>query len=388
MNVLILHNEYAAVSGEEHALRAIAGLLNENKCQVSWFLKSSNSINDSGDKIRAFFSGIHNSGVEKELHAVLQRNQFDIALVQNLYPLLSPSILPILKEFDLPVIMRCPNYRLFCPNGLHLSHGQVCERCLGGKEYWCVLKNCEGNFFKSLGYAARNAAARITRRILDNVDVFIVLSEFQKQQFISEGIPSDKIEILPNIAPDIDGSMSHELGNLVSFVGRVSPEKGITTFLQAAKDLPDIPFAVAGSCQQMPDLPGRSSVNVRWMGFLEGADLHKLYQESRVLVFPSCWYEGFPNVITRAMILAKPVIASRLGGVPEIVEDEKCGLLFEPGNAGELVQKIRLLYENPELCRSLGAAGRMKAQKEYGAVAVSRRLMEILAKARKEKRFK
>lgn len=382
MHILILHNEYAAVSGEEHALRAIERLLRENGCAVSWFLKSSAIINNHGDKAKAFFAGIHTRGSVKELRSLLQRQTFNIAFVQNLYPFLSPSILPVLKEFNLPIIMRCPNYRLFCPNGLCLSKGEICERCFGGKEHWCVIRNCEENFFKSLGYAARNAAARISRRILSNVDAFIVLSEFQKQKFISEGIPEKRIAILPNIAPVVDSSKGYELGDMVSFVGRVSVEKGIGTFLDAARELPDVPFAVAGAYDQMPELPKNSPPNVKWLGFLEGDALNDLYLKSRVLVFPSSWYEGFPNVITRAMILQKPVIASRLGGVPEIVEDGQTGLLFEPGNTKDLVRQISRLYKNPDVCRSLGAAGRIKAEREYSSVAVYRKLMAIFEQAK------
>lgn len=382
MKILFLHNEYGAISGEEHALRSIAGLLNENDCQFSWFLKSSSSIHSAGDKAWAFFAGIHNPGVVKELRTVLQHHPFDFAFVQNLYPFLSPSILPVLKEFGLPVIMRCPNYRLFCPTGLHLSNGAICERCLGGKEYWCVLRNCEGNLFKSLGYAVRNAAARMTRRILDNVTVFIVLSEFQKERFIAEGIPADRLAILPNIAPAATLSLQDEPGYLVSFVGRVSPEKGIDLFLKAAQALPGIQFAVAGSYDQMPDLPRRSPSNVRWLGFLKGPALADLYTQSRVLVLPSLCFEGFPNVITRAMVLGKPVIASRLGAVPQIIEDGRCGLLFEPGNTEELVTRIRELYTNPDLCRSLGMAGRIKAERQYSSAAVYHRLLEILDHAK------
>jgi len=383
LRILILHNEYAAVSGEEHALRAIERLLLENGLDISWFLKSSAVIKNHADKAKAFFAGIHIHSSVKELRIFLQRQTFDIAFVQNLYPFLSPSILPVLKEFNIPVIMRCPNYRLFCPNGLCLSKGEVCERCLGGKEYWCVIRNCEENFFKSLGYAARNAAARLTGRILNNVDVFIVLSEFQKKRFISQGIPEKRIAILPNIAPVVDASNSGKIGDLVSYVGRVSPEKGISTFLEAAYHLPNIPFAVAGSYEQMSHLPKSSSPNVKWLGFLQGAELDKLFMKSRILVSPSLCFEGFPNVIARAMKTEVPVIASRLGGVPEIVDEGHTGLLFEPGNSKDLVRQISKLYENPDMCRLLGAAGRIKAEKEYSPATVYRKLMEIFEQAKR-----
>ena len=261
--------------------------------------------------------------------------------------------------------MRCPNYRIFCPNGLHLSHEEVCERCLGGKEFWCILQNCENDIIKSTGYAIRNATARISRRILDRISMFIVLSEFQKKRFIAEGIPQELINIIPNIAPSALNDSSANTGDRVSFVGRISPEKGITDFLAAAARLPNIPFSVAGDHSHMTELVEKSPSNVRWMGFLKNDDLNKFYYQSRLLVFPGKCFEGFPNVITHAMAFGKPVIASCLGGVPEIVEHQKTGLLFKPGDVSELTAAIQRLYTDPILYNHLGESGRKKAETIY-----------------------
>jgi glycosyltransferase involved in cell wall biosynthesis len=279
--------------------------------------------------------------------------------------------------------MRCPNYRLFCPNGLHLSHGEVCERCLGGREYWCILRNCENSLLKSTGYAARNAAARLTGRITDTVDRFIVLTSFQKRRFSAGGIPSDKMAVLPNIAPELPAPDSDDPGDQVGYVGRISPEKGIEDVLSAAARLPDIPFAVAGDHSAMPHLPPGSPKNVRWTGFLSGKALDDFYRRSRVLVFPGKWFEGFPNVIARAMAAGKPVIASDLGATPEIVEHNRCGLLFKPGDTAEMATRIRQLYGAPDTCRAMGAAGRLKAETQYSRRVVYNQLMGILTDARR-----
>lgn len=362
-------------------MRAIAGLLEENGHQVNWFLRSSADIKGAKEETRAFFSGIHSPGAVKALCRFLQEYAVDVALVQNLYPLLSPSILPVLRQAGIPVVMRCPNYRLFCPIGLHLYRGKICERCLNGREYWCVIRNCENSLAKSVGYALRNATARISRRIVDNVEIFVVLSEFQRQRFIAEGILPERLAVVPNVAPVVTNDRSDDLGRMVSFVGRVSQEKGIADFLDAAARLPDIPFAVAGDYEQMPELTQKSSGNVRWMGFLTGKDLEAFYRQSRLLVFPGRWFEGFPNVIAGAMALGKPVIASRLGGVPEIVEHRKTGLLFESGNVPELIKAIERLYNNPSLCTRLGQAGSAKAETDYSRKAVYERWREVLGRA-------
>jgi glycosyltransferase involved in cell wall biosynthesis len=377
LRILFVHNEYARPSGEEHASQAIADLMASHGHQVSWYRRSSAEIADSAmGKLRAFFAGVHNPWTAKEMARRLDELQPDLVQVQNLYPLLSPSIFRPCRERGVPVVMRCPNYRLFCPNGLHLCRGEVCERCLGsGRELWCVFRNCEGSLPKSVGYALRNWAARVTRRILNGVDMFIVQSEFQKSKFIANGIPTEKIGIVPGITPDVEFQANDDPGELVSFVGRVSPEKGIEEFLQAARAMPDTPFAVAGSYEGMPGIRDHSPENVRWMGFLTGEDLNDLYRRSRILVFPSRWYEGFPNVATRAMILGKPVVAAKIGALAEIVDDGDTGALFAVGDGGSLAEAVQGLYSDPALCRQYGEAGRRKALANYTQESIYERLM-------------
>ena len=99
------------------------------------------------------------------------------------------------------------------------------------------------------------------------------------------------------------------------------------------------------------------------------------------LLFPFRWFEGFPNVITHAMALQKPVLAARIGAVPEIVDEGKTGLLFDMGNVEDLVMKLRALYRDPAQCRRMGMAGRAKALSAYSPEGVYARLMEIYQQA-------
>lgn len=385
MRLMMVHNEYALPSGEETAAQAIAALMQSHGHQVDWLLKSSaDVVNSRWGKIQSFFSGIHNPRARREMERLLRPENCDLVQVQNLYPQISPSILKPCRDCGIPVVMRCPNYRLFCPIGLHLTQGSVCERCLGGGREWsCVWQNCAGSRPKSLGYALRNSVARLTRSILDNVSVFIVLSEFQRQRFIAGGVDPERIEIVPNFD---GGHVSVEVsdsapGRTVAFVGRLSPEKGIADFIAAARLLPSIPFAVAGDPSHIPDLVRAAPANVCFHGFLSGAALDAFYQDIRMLVAPSRWFEGFPNTIGQAMACARPVIASRIGALPEIVEDNVTGLLFDPGNIPMLVDRIQGLYQNPQTCRAMGQAGRGKLDREYHPGQVYDRFMAVYAKA-------
>ena len=150
----------------------------------------------------------------------------------------------------------------------------------------------------------------------------------------------------------------------VSFVGRLSEEKGVLLFLDAAKSFPDIPFALAGEDRFIAESGIAVPLNVTLYGFLSGDSLAAFYRNSRMLCFPSQWFEGFPNVILPAMLAEKPVIASRIGALPEIVLDHETGLLHRHDSVGELVACIKKLVKNPDLCKAFGAnAKRIVAEK-------------------------
>ena len=208
MKILFIHNSYSekTPSGEEHASRELAALLEEHGHEVRWLKRNSDDVRASKKlTVASFFTGIYNPFIKKELVKVIEEFRPDVAQVQNLYPLISSSIFGVLKKYHIPVVMRCPNYRLFCPSGLSLNKkGQVCEQCWGkGHEWWCVKSNCENSIPKSVGYALRNSFNRITGKIRNGVDVFIVQSEFQKKKFMGQGIPEHKIGIVPGISPNV-----------------------------------------------------------------------------------------------------------------------------------------------------------------------------------------
>ena len=382
MKVLFVHNEYAKPSGEEHASRALAGLLRQHEHEVIWYLRSSADVGSSiRQKIGAFCEGLHSSSAIRSVRTLVSQFRPDVAQVQNVYPLISPSVFPTLSRLRVPVVMRCPNYRLFCPNGLHLCHGEVCDRCLRGiRELNCIRHNCLEDPGKSFAYAVRNWFARVRRCMLDNVDMFIVQSQFQKSVFAANGISANHLGVVPGLLPTIP-EKSPELGETVSFVGRISPEKGIHEFLDAARRLPSIPFAVAGDYSDYPRLAVDGPANVSWRGFLGKTELQKFFEQSRVLVFPSRWYEGFPNVATQAMAEGKPIIASRIGVFPEIVNDGVTGVLCDVRDNAGLATCIETLYRDPETCRRMGDAGRAKAQAHYGHVAIYEQLMDVYARA-------
>jgi len=383
LKILFIHNNYASDNtGEEHAAGALADMLSVNGHKVEWYRRSSAElINSPIKRAAAFFTAILNPGAVLHVKEKIREFKPDIVQVQNLYPVISPRVLKVIKSAGLPIVMRCPNYRLFCPTGLFFDSGNaICEKCTGpGKEWWCIKKNCTGSPVKSVGYALRNFVARITGVFNKYVDIFIVQSQFQKHKFIELGIPEHKIGILPGITPEIKTDTSLHVGKYITFVGRVSPEKGIDDSIEAAKRLPDLKFAIAG---EVPDgVEYDSPSNVEWKGFLKGEVLDDLYRQSQVIVVPSRWYEGFPNVVTRAMAHAIPVITTNIGVFPEIVTNS-CGLTYSPGDIEELVTCIQKICKDIELAGIMGEAGKHRALNDFSKGVIYDLLIRIYGQAK------
>lgn len=382
MRVLYIHNDYYSPSGEEHAAEAIVDLLREKGHDVHWYRRSSAELDSMFfGSVRAVFLSLQNSSSSRRVKKIIRNLNPDVVQVQNLYPLISPRVLKTIKAAGVPVVMRCPNYRLFCPTGLFYDpSGNICEKCTGPiRELWCVRKNCMENRSKSLAYALRNYVARITDVFRKYVDVFIVQSNFQRKKFIELGIEADRICVLPGITPELSENEIYTNGKVVSFVGRVSREKGINDFLAAANKMPEVKFAIAGNIAKGFTYKNPSG-NIEWKGFLNGKDLDNFYRQSAVIVVPSKWYEGFPNVITRAMYHSKPVITTDIGCFPDIIDHGVNGFMYPSGDIDSLVAQIRRIVSNPSEAERMGKKGREKAEKEYSRDVIYDKLMGIYSK--------
>jgi glycosyltransferase involved in cell wall biosynthesis len=386
LRICLVHNSYGKFSGEEAVVHGLVELLRSNGHEVVELIRSSDELKTMFlGPVRAFFSGIYNPSSRKVMGRLLAEHHPDVVHVHNVFPLISPSVLPECRRAGVPVVMTVHNYRLVCPNGLHMPKGryQICEKCSGGREYWCVLRNCEQSYLKSLGYALRGYIARRFGFFRKNVTIFACLTDFQRKRLMAEGYPEDRLHVLPNMAPAV-ADAGAELGRadgFAAYVGRISPEKGVDLLLAAAKSLSDIPFHLAGDCEAMPHLLQQADKNVSFLGPLDKGALSGFYRESRFLLLCSTWFEGFPVVLLEGMAHGRPVIAPRIGGIPEIVDDGVTGLLFEPGNAEDLADKVRYLWDRSDLCRQMGRAGRSKALREYSSGRYYERLLVLYYEA-------
>ena len=200
MKILLIHNKYGKFSGEEAVVESQIKLLNANGHHVITYFRSSEELEAMPNgKLKAFFNAFYNPKSISAIKALITTEKPDLVHIHNLYPLISPTILPVIKKMGIPIVMTVHNYRLLCPNGLFFNKGEICEKCTGAlKELNCITNNCERSLFKSSGYAARNFWARKKDYYLNNVDLFLCLTEFQKKKLVTNGFNKEKCDVLPN----------------------------------------------------------------------------------------------------------------------------------------------------------------------------------------------
>jgi len=168
----------------------------------------------------------------------------------------------------------------------------------------------------------------------------------------------------------------------ILFVGSMGKHKGLDYLLQAVKILsaedPQVELCVVGGtpaeidvCRQRCQELGIER-QVEFAGFLNAPAIVPYHLSCRVFVIPST-NENSPNTLAEAMVSGMPCVASAVGGIPSMVEDEKTGLLFQSGDVGGLVNQLKRVLYDDELCRKLGSSA--------GEVARARHRPETVAKA-------
>ncbi|BET68971.1 glycosyltransferase [Opitutales bacterium ASA1] len=365
----------------------LVDLLRERGHEVRTFVRRSADLPAGAvGQVRGFLSGIWSFRARRALEEELDEHRPDIVQIQNLFPLISPSVLGAVRMRRLPLVMMCQNYRLFCPTGLMLRDGRPCSDCVVGGESQCVRHRCEGGLGRSVGYALRNKVAR--SRLLRWVDRFVVLSSFQRDRFVQWGVPMERIRVVPNFVDVAAGgggaAPDAGAGSVGGYVGRLSREKGLEPLLEAARACPEIPFEFAGHAAAMPGIESTAPANVRFLGELRHDEVPGFLARCRFTAAPSIWYEGMPFVVLEAMRASRPVVASRIGGLADMIEDGRSGLLVAPGDSEGLARAFRRLWRDPEACSRMGAAARDRVHREYGRDVYYERMVSVYRETVKE----
>ena len=384
MHILLIHNNYGIYSGEEAVVDRQIVLFCELGHRVSAYRKTTEGKRGTfAGNMLGILQGFYSPSSVRDIKRLIREDKPDAVVVHNLYPYISPAVLKPIKQAGIPIIMTIHNYRLICPTGLFMRNSEPCELCLHkGNEWSCICYNCEHSLLKSIGYAGRNWYARFTKAYKDQVDYFACITKFQIEKLTQAGFDRNKMVHIPNF---VDAKDCHPtMTTYAAIAGRLSREKGFDLILEIARQTPEIAYRFAGTVRpEDADLLQDAPKNCIFEGHLPSDKLAEFYKGSRFLIMASRWYEGFPMTILEAASYGKPAIGPDHGGFPEIIDDNRTGLLFTPGNPKELKEKILHLWNNPEITAEFGQNAYEKLKKEYTVAVVKEKWRELLCQIRK-----
>jgi glycosyltransferase involved in cell wall biosynthesis len=297
----------------------------------------------------------------------IERFRPDVAHLHNVYHQLSPSILAPLHRAGVPVVLTLHDYKLVCPTYQLLDHGQVCTACVGRKFWNAPVKRCRNGSFLASATMALDLSVHTALRSYRHVDAFVCPSQFLAGQMQRGKVFPDRMHVIHHFI-DLDGvaPKSTPGGNAV-IAGRLAPEKGIDVAIRAVGHLSDqVRLDIAGDGPARRDLEALAEAEapgqVVFHGRLPKDKLFDLLRSSSVAVVPSTWFENQPMAVLEAMAAGLPVIASDLGGLPELIDDGVDGLLVPPGDDKVLARAIDEMARDWSRAFTMGQTGRRKIE--------------------------
>lgn len=387
MKILFIHDFYRNFGGEDAAALAEKWLLERYNEQVIFYSRNNKEISGYSflNKLRFPLEALDSVRTRTDIAAIVRHERPDVAYVHNVFPLISSSLYRALHDAGIPCVQFVHDFRFLCPNGLFHTNGAICERCKDGSFFNAVRHRCYRDSYAASFVAASVAAATRRSRALDLISIFVCPTVFSRQKLIEGGLPADKIWTKPHFVDAAAIAPRLTPGNYVLYLGRLSPEKGVLGLVRALADCPDIPLKIAGSGPLESEirtfLREKRINHVELVGFKAGAEKWDVLRNSACVVLPSESYETFGLAVLEAYAAGKPVIASRLGALPFIIDDGKSGLLFEPGNRRDLTAKLRQLLACPAQMERMGRYGRVLVDTKYRPVESYRSLKDIFSTA-------
>jgi len=383
VRILYAYNKPRGGGGSSRAAARTIELVQRHGVETTVFCRDSKEL-PSGlpGRLEAGMSAIYPRKSVLEFEKLLDTFRPDLVHAYELFPLISPWILPLCTDRQIPVVMNCDDYHMTCPVRTHVREGKICTSCTHGHEYWAVLHNCRGSLAETATLAFYNAMVRTLCMFGKHVSHYIAPSDFTRDWLIGQaGLTSESVTTVEPFVESPAMSADPSLGTYVGFAGRFVPEKGSTTVLEAAR-ISGLPFrfSMINEVPLPPDLPTAS---------LDSQDINSFYRNARIIVFPSIWFETFGLVAAEAMSHGIPVVASRIGAVSCLFDDGIDGVLFEPGDSADLAKKVQELWNDPRRCRQLGQAAREKARERWSSRCHLDKLFAVYQKTcgRLEKNF-
>ncbi|MDF9830655.1 glycosyltransferase [Parabacteroides sp. PF5-6] len=291
-------------------------------------------------KIKTITRPLGAKEVKEKFSLLLDEFKPEIVHLQNIHTQLSPVLAQIAHKRKIKVIWTLHDYKLLCHRSDCLRNDIPCERCFNRK--WEVLKyKCVKNSFMGSLLAYAESLKWNRKRLEKYTDRFICPSHFQKEKMISGKFCADKISVLSNFTTiNTGGFDNYEKQDYFCYVGRISKEKGIETMINAAIKA-RIHLKIAGRGPLFEELKGKySSSHIEFLGYLNQTGIRELLGKSRAMIMPSECYDVNPISVIESLGLGTPVIGSRMGGIPDLIDEGINGMLFDAWDTDELAKKM------------------------------------------------
>lgn len=338
-------------------------------------------------RIYAGFEVIYSFEARNKLLKLIEKENPDIAHIHKISNTLTPSILYALKKKNVPVVQTLHDYRIVCPsyNMYDPNRFEVCEACKGHRYFNAVRRRCEkSSCLISLNVAIESYLYHILKTYERTIDLFISPSCFLMKKIIKFGINKEKVIWIPHFVKCDQYTPNYDNSNYILYFGRLEIHKGIKTLIDAMKRIRNSKLYIVGEGAFQVELEKyvrKNQIgNVTFLGYKLENELIDLIRNSLFTVVPSEWYEPFGFTVLESFALGKPVVATDIGGIPNLVESGYTGLLFNCGDVDDLADKINQLLNNKDLVVEMGKNGRKRVEEEFNEGTHYRRLMEAYEK--------
>jgi glycosyltransferase involved in cell wall biosynthesis len=383
VKILLVHNFYQQPGGEDEVFRSERDLLRAHGHEVHEFTLHNDAVPTYG-KLALASATLWNREAHRAVGRIARLHRAEVVHFHNTFPLVSPAAYYAARDVGAAVVQTLHNFRLLCPGATFFRDGRPCEDCLGSAVPWRgALHGCyRGSRAQTGVLAAVLAAHRAARTWQRAVDRYVALTQFARGKFVAGGLPPERVLVKPNFLPD--PGVGRGAGGHGVFVGRLSPEKGVRTLLDAwprAASL--LPLKIVGDGPLEAEVArfAATTPGVEWLGRQPHARVLELIGDASFLLLPSGCYEGFPRTIVEAFAKGTPVLASDLGAMRELVSQGVTGRRFNSSNPEDLALQVKALLTNSEGARELRSNARAEYERLYTPAKNHEMLLRVYAQA-------
>lgn len=380
LKILMLHNLYSMQGGEDVSARSEAKLLQDFGHSVDLVLYD-NKAEKNLHSLRTATRAVWSFASTKDVQDRLINGNYDLMHVQNYFPLISPAVLRVASRLRVPTVQALRNYRLICANGQLFRENQACFKCHGAFAPWhSIVHGCYRD--SRAGSAAVTAMIAVHKLIgtwRAHTTAFVAVSEHVRDVYVRAGFPADRIFAKPNVVTG--GSLIDEaVDNQLAYVGRLSPEKGIESLLEAwrrANRPGRLVIAGDGPSDGVLRSMADGDDTVSFLGRLTPDEAIVVMARSKAIVIPSLWGEPFPRTGVEALSVGTPVFGAASGGIVELIVKERAGAVYPAGDVDALSRLIGRLFSDQQWASRLREDARAVFAERYAPQVILKRTEEI-----------